>query len=367
MWYEQHGNLNVPSTLVNERGFPLGRWLRRHVPDENGKTVIQVTPERKKKLDAIGMVWERPADSWEVRYGLAKAYFEEHGNLNIPPQYKAEGIWISKWLNEQRQIYIGNRQGKQLTEDQIQRLEAIGMTWGNRNHQLWSQSWQKQYEEAKAFFQHHGNLSIPRDYMSDSGKKLGIWVRRQRTLYRDGKLPQEQLNLLTAIGMVWEIEDTWEIGFEHAQQYFQEHHNLNVPRGWVCSDGYCLSSWLHNQRNSFRNPSKYHYITQDQARRLEAIGIVWNPSGEQWMEAYRHAEEYLKLLDGKPWKTTYVSPDGFKTGQWIRGQIRAFHRGGMKKDKKEMFLKLGLVPVEQQKINASRERAIHREEARYDL
>ena len=145
--------------------------------------------------------------------------------------------------------------------------------------------------------------------------------------------------------MVWEIEDAWEVGFEHAQQYFQEHHNLNVPRGWACSDGYRLSSWLQNQRSNFRNPTKYHYILPEQAQRLEKIGMVWDPSGEQWLEGYRHAEAYVKLLNGKPWKSNYVSPDAYKTGQWIRGQLRAFHRGSMKPDKKEMFLKLGLVPV----------------------
>ena len=39
---------------------------------------------------------------------------------------------LAKWLNEQRQIYIGNRGKKTLTKEQIERLEAIGMTWGKR-------------------------------------------------------------------------------------------------------------------------------------------------------------------------------------------------------------------------------------------
>ena len=45
---------------------------------------------------------------------------------------KAAAVWLAKWLNEQRQINIGNRPGKSLTAEQVRRLEAIGMTWGKR-------------------------------------------------------------------------------------------------------------------------------------------------------------------------------------------------------------------------------------------
>ncbi len=55
--------------------------------------------------------------SWELMFSYASQYYREHGDLKIPSQYKADGIWIAKWLNEQRQIYIGNRPGKRLTED----------------------------------------------------------------------------------------------------------------------------------------------------------------------------------------------------------------------------------------------------------
>ena len=84
--------------------------------------------------------------------GSVKRYYEEHGNLNIPPRYKANGIWIAKWLNEQRQIYIGNRPGKQLTKEQIECLEAIGMTWENKTHVASGHAWLEQFAEAKQYY-----------------------------------------------------------------------------------------------------------------------------------------------------------------------------------------------------------------------
>ena len=137
-YHAQNGHLDVPTMYVSESGFPLGKWLKKHteVSKRTGKTAIRVTPERREKLNSLGMRWDTSENSWEKRYALAKAYYEQHGDLNIPGQYVAEGIWLHKWLNEQKQIYRGNRPGKQLTEDQIQRLEAIGIQWSKEKRVL---------------------------------------------------------------------------------------------------------------------------------------------------------------------------------------------------------------------------------------
>ena len=109
-------------------------------------------------------------DPWEKRYELVSAYYAEHGDLCMPPDYKAEGIWMAKWLNEQRQIYIGNRPGKHLTEDQIQRLNEIGMEWENRVQLRQKQMWDEQYAEAKHFFEENGHLNVPAGYRPSSSK-----------------------------------------------------------------------------------------------------------------------------------------------------------------------------------------------------
>ena len=127
-YYNEHGNLDVPTMYVTPSGYRLGAWLadRR----ENGKE--KHTEEQQRLLDELGMVWVKP-NSWEVRYALAKQYFEEQGDLNIPSQYIVDGVWLAKWVNEQRQIYIGNRDKKRLSDEQIDRLESIGMVWKNNS------------------------------------------------------------------------------------------------------------------------------------------------------------------------------------------------------------------------------------------
>ena len=104
----------------------LGAWLRRQKDNK------KLSKERKKKLLELGVRFDKPADPWDTRFALAKAYYAEHGNLRVPAAYKVNGVNLNKWISEQRQVYWGNREGKTLTNLQIEQLNAIGMTWERR-------------------------------------------------------------------------------------------------------------------------------------------------------------------------------------------------------------------------------------------
>ena len=328
-YYAAHGNLNVPTSYVSPSGYRLGGWIA----DRREKKKEKHSAEQQAALDALGMVWEKP-DPWETRYCLAKAYYEAHSDLKMPGNYQANGIWLAKWLNEQRQI-------------QIEKLEAIGMVWENQKVRQWSEAWDAQYQAAKQFYADHGNLDFTGSNKAEE-KKINRWLLRQRKLKSEGRLSEKQIDLLDEIGMIWEIEDPWEVGFSHAAEYFQEHGNLNVPSGYTCPDGYKLSMWISNQKSNHNTPTKYHTISAEQTSRLEAIGMVWRPSEAQWLEGYRHAAAYLKKLGGESWKTNYISPeDGYQTGAWMRGQFRAWKAGSLKPERLKLLQKIGLIPGKQ--------------------
>ena len=155
-------------------------------------------------------------------------------------------------------------------------------------------------------------------------------------------MTDEQITLLEEIGMVWEFDDPWEIGFSHAKAYFEVHGNLQFPNNYICDDGYRLGSWIANQRQNYRKPTKYHKLTTEQVYRLESIGMVWNPSDEKWREGYEHAKEYLSALSKDKWSSCYVSPDGYKTGAWLRGQLRIAQRNGIDPRRRDMLSAIGV-------------------------
>ena len=89
-------------------------------------------------------------------------------------------------------------------KQQIARLDSIGMVWGNRNDRQWNQG----YQEAKRYFEAHGDLRVPVNYVSPEEYDLGKWVKRQRYTRQNpekscGALTEERMERLDAIGMIW--------------------------------------------------------------------------------------------------------------------------------------------------------------------
>ena len=265
-YVEAHKTLDVPTTYITASGYKLGRWIANQ--RAKGKEKLSLT--RQKRLDAIGMIWEKQ-NSWETRYKLAAEYFAEHGNLRVPSQYKADGVWLNKWLNEQRQIHLGKRKGKRLSEEQICRLESVGMTWDVRD----SQAWREQMDEASAFYKDNGNLDVPMGYVSPNGKRLDLWISRQRKQRQNGNLTTEQIADLDALGMVWTVADSWVVGYEYAKAFFDAKGHLAVPANYRCEDGYLLGRWIANQRSAYKGLGHHRKLSKERIHRLEAIGMVW--------------------------------------------------------------------------------------------
>lgn len=192
-YFNEYGNLDVPFSYKCSDGFKLGDWVsNQREKFASGK----MKPDCIERLNQLQMIWKKP-DPWEKRFALAKQYYLNHGDLEIPSQYTVNGIWISKWVDEQRQIRNGKRKGKSLTEEQIKKLDSIGMRWVRREEI----QWQEQYSDVQKYMQTHGNVNIPQSYKSPSGKLIGLWLQRQRKKLREGKLNAQQEQLLRAVGV----------------------------------------------------------------------------------------------------------------------------------------------------------------------
>ena len=111
-------------------------------------------------------------------YHLAEQYFHEHGDLLVPGDYVCYGKRLGRWIGTQRTAGKGKR--GQLTESQIRRLEAIGMSWDPVEER-----WQAMYQLAKEYYDVHQMLNIPSNYVTDTGVRLGQWIARQRKCYKN--------------------------------------------------------------------------------------------------------------------------------------------------------------------------------------
>ena len=198
-YHDTYGNLIVPGKYVDPDGYPLGQWI---IKTRQQKLNGRLKEERIAQLDELGMVWNIFDAKWEKAFALAAVYYEENGNLNIPRSYvTAAGERLGQWVASQQWAYP---KGK-LTDEQVERLNRIGMYWGNRNDRQWNEG----YQEARRYFDAHGDLNVPAGYVSPDGYNLGNWVKRQRYTRQNPEkscavLTEERIAKLDEIGMRWE-------------------------------------------------------------------------------------------------------------------------------------------------------------------
>ena len=79
------------------------------------------------RFEVIEQLQASLSSGWEHYFSEASIYYAEHGNLNVPKLYTTPGgLSLGVWLVTQRRVREGQIQGN-LTEQQIARLDSIGM------------------------------------------------------------------------------------------------------------------------------------------------------------------------------------------------------------------------------------------------
>lgn len=267
-YYRQYGDLKVPLSYVTQTGLALGVWIHMMRQARANQRTAIVTPERIARLDAIGMLWAAASDQWEKNYQEAATYYNTHGNLLVPQRYVSKnGIKLGYWISHLRMARRGSGKGS-LTEEQIQRLNLIGMAWDAEEER-----WQMGLNAARDYFRENGHLQVSVDYTTADGFELGKWVRLKRRQRKSGSLTPEQIHSLECIGMLWDVFAVqWMRMYEAAKQYYQEHGNLDVPSRYQTASGQNLGLWLSRCRRERET------LAPERAAMLERIGMKWEPS-----------------------------------------------------------------------------------------
>ena len=286
-YYEYHGNLEIKQTFKTDNGYEqskngkinLGFWI--HTQRKN------LTPESEKgqKLLQIGMRFENKYLSWDEMYNLAQVYYEHHGNLDVPAEFKTNNgyerskngkINLGSWIRTQR---------KNITpeSEQGQKLLQIGMRFDNKKL-----SWEEMYDYAKIYYEHHGDLEVQQKFKTNNGYEysefgtinLGTWIFRQRERVI---LESEQGQKLLQIGMRFDNKKlSWEKMYDYAKKYYEHHGDLEVQQKFKTNNGYeydetgkiNLGQWIATQRKTTIQDSK-------RGRLLTKIGMVWNIKNNQ--------------------------------------------------------------------------------------
>ena len=318
----KEGTLELPRSYTIHSGVPVGKWLELQRQVQAGQRPGRLTAEQAAKLEKLGTRWNHRLEAaWEKGFASAQKYRTEHGDLLVPVRYRDKNDFaLGEWIVYNRQRYLGGN----LTQNRIERLEAIGMVWSTSND-LWEQN----YAAATQYYLEHGDLEVPIKYETPSGFGLGVWLGAQRAAHKAGELPQEQVERLDALGMDWTNRNDrkWMSLYDVAAAYYHEHGNLNVPSEYVTPDGVLLGKWVARQRYAYLNPDRSSArVTPERKALLDKLGMVWEKY-DPWQERYDLALAYKTEHGDLEIPSVYKTADGVWLGSWVSRQRQALNSG----------------------------------------
>ena len=192
--------------------------------------------------------------TWEDSYELARCYYNYHGNLGIPRNFRTDdginydlyGYRLGDWIAQMR------RSKDKLSPRKISKLEKIGMIW--KCYLTWSES----YEIFKEFVLLNGIDTIRTNTIYKE-VKIGEWLNNQKNYYRMGKLKEKRKNLLEDLGVIWNFTQSWEDSYAMLVKFYKKNNHINLPYMFKTKDGinydkggFGLYDWLRNQKTAFR-------------------------------------------------------------------------------------------------------------------
>ncbi|TXJ02084.1 MAG: hypothetical protein E6Q32_03240 [Neisseriales bacterium] len=291
----------------------LGTWCNNQ---KYSRKIGRLLPEREKKLEQLGIKWAStlPRDllneqKWDTQFNMLNDFIKTHNRYPKKPIFahrnnKTHETLLAKWLGIQRIKFSR----KLLSQERINKLNTINFIWSDTDH-----NWEYKYQELVQYIS--CNNMIPQK--EKGANPLYKWCNWQRLMYKAGKLNQDKVAKLTALGINLEMkksyipsDESFELNYELVLAYVNTHGT--IPGKRTDSGEYRkLGNWICAQRNKY----KKNKLSPDQIYKMEQLpDFVWDTIEERWLAAYY---KYKELIENK----VVLSRD---LSMWVSTQRRYF-------------------------------------------
>lgn len=352
-YVDEHGNCDIPNNYRTAGGEYLGMWVANcRVLYKQGK----MSEERIKRLEALGIKWSVLDEQWEEKYRAVCQYYEEHGDIKIPKDYKdGDGNRLRIWLNQQRKVYHGTLNGL-LDDEKIKRLNEIGYVWDTQS--VKERKFNNNVEEFKKYVAANGNPYVPALYVTADGIQLGRWLCQCRLAYKKHvekqkqEHPDEEYVLtekerrLEEAGVIWGSYDmdNWNRMYEFAKAYFEEHGTMvGISPNIVTADGVSIRTWYHQQLMFFRGKGA-HPLTAEQMEKLRKLEFQKKTKKEIYQDRIKgEVGKYIRENNSGYVPLEYVTTEGFPLGKNCSRVRNLYRKGKLEKNMVDYLDSIGFI------------------------
>ena len=180
---EREGHCRVTGHHIEE-SYNLGTWITNQRADED-----KMPPDRKKRLDELGFVWDPLREDWENAFAALVKFKEPEGHCRVPVHHIEGDYRLGAWVVKRR------ASPDKMFPDRKKRLDELGFVWDPLGA-----DWENGFAALVKFKEREGHCHVPRGHR-EGDYKLDRWAMHQRAI--GAKLIAERRKRLDELGFSW--------------------------------------------------------------------------------------------------------------------------------------------------------------------
>lgn len=200
--------------------------------------------------------------------------------------------------------------------------------------------WAQNFISLRDYYNKNGSLTIPTNFISETGVNLYSWFERQKKRARSSKMSAGEKELLDSLDKDWCVEemvDKWYHNYQLLKKYHGKYGDIKVPMGFLTKDGIRfdpegidLYDWILRQKNNKK------LLSPKQIELLDNLGMNWEKRVlTTWDDYYFLAEAYYDYYGNLDIPISFRTKNGVdfdsegeRLGVWFYNQKRAYSGNG---------------------------------------
>ena len=215
---------------------------------------------------------------------------------------------------------------------------------------VFSGVWNKAYVDLCEYRDEHGNIEVPDNYKHtpESSCLLDMWIKRQRSAFKAGKLDNDLIQKLEEVGVDlsgrarpfgYEIDTDWTSSYKELKKYSDANGNCNVPE-----DDANLGGWVKAQRDAYAEGQ----LNEHKTGMLQNLGFNFFSKGptvskDPWDTRFSELQAYHEVHGDS--NVPRYFPLNLALGEFVHNLRTGYQHGALTEAHKKMLQDIGFTFV----------------------